>query len=208
VSLTFASVSIDGGSTVGGWKNIGYNLDGKCTTAASTDVCARVSGASGSVQVDGTGGIDNSYGENVCPVFGAVSGTASCSSALTTVYLVTDSTGAGTLAMQSSGSWLILPVHDVWVSSASGSGTMGGVIPTMGMVSAFQAVAGHISTSLCSGSVFMSIATQLEQASDILPDGSNDPASTCAAISIGMQFTGATTYSGPLPVETNPCVSD
>jgi hypothetical protein len=76
------------------------------------------------------------------------------------------------------------------------------------MVSAFQAVAGHLSTSLCSGSTFQSIATQLENASDILPDGSNNAAASCSAISIGMTFTGATGYTGPLPVETNPCVSD
>lgn len=46
------------------WKGFGYDLDAKITTAASTDVCTLVAGASRSVQIDGNGGIDNSWGSN------------------------------------------------------------------------------------------------------------------------------------------------
>jgi MYXO-CTERM domain-containing protein len=47
------------------WCQYGYNLDGKDTTAASTNVCTPHAGAGAQVQVDGPGGIDNSFGPNI-----------------------------------------------------------------------------------------------------------------------------------------------
>jgi hypothetical protein len=50
------------------WANFGYNIDGKITTASSTNVCKLVDGGGTfgpTVQVDGNGGIDNSFGENI-----------------------------------------------------------------------------------------------------------------------------------------------
>ncbi len=51
------------------WMQFGVNVDGKVTTAASTDVCTLMAGASHQVQVDGDGGIDNSWGANIVPIF-------------------------------------------------------------------------------------------------------------------------------------------
>jgi hypothetical protein len=50
------------------WQSLGYDLDGKATSACSTDVCTLTPGASRQVQVDGNGGIDNSWGANFVPV--------------------------------------------------------------------------------------------------------------------------------------------
>jgi hypothetical protein len=50
------------------WKNYGYNLDGKVTTLTSTDVCTLTQGAPKSNQVDGTNGIDNSFGSVILPI--------------------------------------------------------------------------------------------------------------------------------------------
>lgn len=50
------------------WKEYGYNIDGKITAKDSTDVCTLATGASKSIQVDGAGGIDNSFGENILPI--------------------------------------------------------------------------------------------------------------------------------------------
>jgi hypothetical protein len=47
------------------WYQYGYNLDGKATTAKSTNVCQLAASASTQNQVDGPGGVDNSFGENV-----------------------------------------------------------------------------------------------------------------------------------------------
>ena len=48
------------------WANYGYNIDGKNTTAMSTDVCTLAPDANKKNQIDGEpGGIDNSFGENI-----------------------------------------------------------------------------------------------------------------------------------------------
>ncbi len=59
------------------WESFGYDLDGKVTTASSTDVCTLVAGSSKQVQVDGNGGIDNSFGSQIMPIIGTLDSTAS-----------------------------------------------------------------------------------------------------------------------------------
>jgi hypothetical protein len=56
------------------WQGFGYNLDDRVTTAASTDVCTLAAGASKSAQLDGMGGIDNSFGENILPILLTLAG--------------------------------------------------------------------------------------------------------------------------------------
>jgi hypothetical protein len=57
-----------GDASATAWETYGRNIDGKVTTAQSTDVCTLVGGAPTTNQVDGVGGIDNSWGENVLPI--------------------------------------------------------------------------------------------------------------------------------------------
>jgi hypothetical protein len=59
------------------WKSFGYDLDGKITTQASTDVCQLQAGASKSVQIDGNDGIDNSFGANIMPIIQTLTSGAS-----------------------------------------------------------------------------------------------------------------------------------
>jgi hypothetical protein len=47
------------------WADEGLDIDGRTTTAASTDVCTLAAGVSSAAQIDGYDGIDNSFGENV-----------------------------------------------------------------------------------------------------------------------------------------------
>lgn len=54
------------------WKNFGENIDGRVSDSKSTDVCTRAAGAPSSVQVDGTAGIDNSFGANTVPILQSV----------------------------------------------------------------------------------------------------------------------------------------
>jgi hypothetical protein len=54
--------------TTNGWQSFGYNIDGLVTSRTSTDVCTLAMGAAKDVQVDGTDGIDNSFGENILPI--------------------------------------------------------------------------------------------------------------------------------------------
>jgi hypothetical protein len=54
---------------VNGWKNFGYDLDDKVSTATSTDLCKPANGASPrNVYPDGNNGIDNSFGKLILPI--------------------------------------------------------------------------------------------------------------------------------------------
>ncbi|HEY6462271.1 MAG TPA: hypothetical protein VIY73_19020 [Polyangiaceae bacterium] len=199
-SLTLTGVDFGDLNGPDDWKGVGYNLDGLCTTATSTDVCTLSAGAAKVTQVDGTGGIDNSFGENICPIMDTISGGANCSSTISQVYLQVDATGSGTMVVPYGGAEIAYPVTDVRVGYTGSGGVVGGVFPTMGLVAAWQAAAPCITTALCSGSAFQSIAQQLEQSSDIGPDGTNGPGLECSAISFGLKFTASSPLSGlPTP---------
>jgi hypothetical protein len=286
------------------WKAYGYNLDNLVTAKTSTDVCTLAAGASKVTQIDGNGGIDNSFGENILPIVITTAGSDAASkinqsiadgsftimtyvtgfddsasnttsaTGLTGLLLAggsyaaahdggaptwdtttnwpivptimngcsaTTGCGAGctygsaagacsvnpltaatitfptayqaggtfvngspsTLALNLSigGQSLSINVHSALITfepKAPGSvtdGTIAGVLITTELVSALQSVAGNISTSLCSGSAFQSIAQQIEQASDIVIDTSSGAVSNsagpmCNGISIGLGFEG------------------
>lgn len=206
VSLSLTGVTLGDEDASGvaepdAWKGIGYNLDGKCTTSTSTDTCTLAAGASPQEQDDGANGIDNSYGENLCPIFDTLAGTGACSSAIKQAYLQTDASGAGTLVLGA----MVYPVRDVHISMNGSGGMAGGVLPTAGMVAAWTNAAACISTSLCNAGALESIITPLQQASDIGADGSNTAGAACDGISFGLAFKASTPASS-LPMPQNcPC---
>jgi hypothetical protein len=59
------------------WMNYGFNLDGKCSTAASTDVCTPQPGGPAKVHDNGNNCIDNSFGHLILPIITSVSSNAS-----------------------------------------------------------------------------------------------------------------------------------
>jgi hypothetical protein len=67
------------------------------------------------------------------------------------------------------------------------NGTIAGVLDTQEIIATLKSVAGQFSTSLC-GSAFDGIAQQIDQASDIMSDGTNGPGATCNGISVGIGF--------------------
>ncbi len=274
VNLAFHKIFLgetdrSGASSPTAWKAYGMNLDGKTTTASSTDVCTLQQGAPKSTQDDGNNGVDNSWGENILPIFLSISGNNPSAAlsmqmnagAFTTMiylpalgsdpaetaspvgaqlfvgspllapswtvaddwpvrpeYLVNaNDLSAGSKIRFPSGAvaagvWTSAPPADVPFDVAFGGstlhlaihqailqfthsaptkgslGTVAGVLDTQEVVAAFRLLAGHISSSLCSGSAFQSIVVQLEQASDILHDATNVAGQTCDAISIGLGF--------------------
>jgi len=121
------------------------------------------------------------------------------------------------------GSPFTLSVHSASLTFAPNvpgsvtNGTIAGVLATSELVSSFQAVAGSISTSLCSGSAFQSIAQHIDQASDIVFDPGtgavyNQAGTACNAISIGLGFEAteiapptSANITGPTPVAPSPC---
>lgn len=121
-----------------------------------------------------------------------------------------------TLSLSIGGEMLQLNVHqatltfDHTMPGHAANGTIAGVITTSELVSSLMAIAGHISTSLCNGGTFQSIAQQIEQASDIMSDGSNGPGKECDAISIGLGFTAdqiavPTMVAPATAPQPNPC---
>lgn len=288
-TLYFGDTDRTGITSATAWESFGYDLDGKVTTAASTDVCTLVPGASKQVQIDGEGGIDNSWGANIVPIlqtldstfsqtandaiqsgaptqlfyvvgFDASAGNMTNATGLTGVALTgaqysanggtmptwdlnthwpispeslscypsggTDSCTASTdpiaaadvqfgaafqtlgtfvngtpgditLSMPMAGQSLVLHLHGAVVTfspqmpGSVTNGTIAGVLNSQELLTALQQVAGEISTSLCSGSAFTSIAAQIQQTSDMVLSGStvtNPEGATCNAISIGLGF--------------------
>ena len=86
-------------------------------------------------------------------------------------------------------------VHDAILTfdhtapGAIGNGTIAGTLDTQEFVATMKTVAPQFSTALC-GTAFDGIQQQIEQASDILDDGSNQSGTPCTAISIGLGFDG------------------
>jgi hypothetical protein len=96
-------------------------------------------------------------------------------------------------------------------SDASGAtgGILSGILPTDALVEVARSASERISMALCSAAAFASIATQFEQASDILVDGTQDPTKSCDGVSIGLGFSASRVQLGPtttVPPAADPCV--
>lgn len=93
--------------------------------------------------------------------------------------------------------------HDAAGDSLA-EGTIAGVIDTNELVSAVATVAGHFNQALCSGSLLESVKDQIRQASDMLSDGTQDPAKSCDGISVGIGFTAKRVGSPTQAVDPAP----
>ena len=281
------------------WSSYGYDIDGKVTTASSSDVCTLATNANKKNQTDGPGGLDNSFGENIVPLLNAVlanpsasMNTAIANGSYTWIFyasglssdpaqtseglvgeffwgapfapagsfptftkadnwplersLVTSAINAnGTLQGSPSSTFAFPKAYVVQGELVSGypssvelfigisgqllklnvqhavitfehtsattasRGIISGVIPTQDLVNAMQLIAGGISTSFCSGSTFAQVATSIEQAADIMVDGTNKAGAPCNGISIGVGFDaneiGLPLTTGSFPAASNPC---
>lgn len=110
---------------------------------------------------------------------------------------VSGSKGDVNLSLSVSGYSLSLTIREAVLTAPLGSGNppteathgiIAGVLDTEELISSLSKVAGNISSSLCEGPTFESIAQQIRAASDIMKDGTQDPAATCDGISIGLGF--------------------
>jgi hypothetical protein len=74
--------------------------------------------------------------------------------------------------------------------------------------SGVKAIAGKVSSSLCTGTALDGVLQQIRQGSDIMHDGTQDPTKVCDAVSIGLGFeTRASKLGAPAPPVTSkdPC---
>lgn len=82
-------------------------------------------------------------------------------------------------------------------------GQLGGFVKTEEFVQTLKQAAGTVKMSNC-GLFDLAIANQIRQASDILDDGTQDPAKTCNAISVGIGFTMLPLTYGKIAPPTQP----
>jgi hypothetical protein len=111
---------------------------------------------------------------------------------------------------------LLLNLHDAHISMDLDAahqhvvgGQIGGVIDTAELQNQFKQLAGSISQQLCTGAVVQSILNQIAQASDIMNDGTQDPALTCNGVSVGLGFKASRVDFGAIGADpsapTMPC---
>ena len=88
-------------------------------------------------------------------------------------------------------------------------GIISGIINPDEFIEELKSVVGGLDEALCEGSLIDNVASQIQQAPDIMRDSTNgDPSVTCNAISIGLGFTAKRANLGdvvPDPVIDNPC---
>lgn len=132
---------------------------------------------------------------------------------------VSGSDATVTLSLSVGGAALDLTINKATISfkkPASGvlatEGTISGVLATEQLISELKKVAGRVSTTLCEGSTFENIASQIRQASDIGSNGSNTTGADCDGISIGIGFTAAqvkppTKVEAAGPASPDPCTT-
>lgn len=119
-----------------------------------------------------------------------------------TSYLVANKWVSGTkgdvnLGLEISGFTLNLTISSAWITldldpthKHGTKGVIAGVLQTDTLISELQKIAGSVDPNFCDpeNATFKSIATQIEQASDILSNGTQDPTKLCDGISIGLGF--------------------
>ncbi|HNS98334.1 MAG TPA: hypothetical protein PKL73_15385 [Polyangiaceae bacterium] len=110
--------------------------------------------------------------------------------------LTTSSLNSFQLTVPISGTTLVLTAHHAKIEitfeddpSASSRGRLSGIVDTEEFIEEARDVLGFMNPDMCSGPAFESVATSIRRASDIMKDGTQDPASTCNGISIGLGFT-------------------
>jgi len=88
-------------------------------------------------------------------------------------------------------------------------GTIAGVLATDALLAEIKKVAGAFDPGLCSSPTLDALLQQIEQASDILADGTQDPTKICDGISIGLGFDAKRVKLGPIaapaPPDPDPC---
>ena len=131
---------------------------------------------------------------------------------------VSGSKGDVSLSLSVSGYSLSLTIRQAVLTAVLGSGNpptsatkgvIAGVLETEELINSLKGVAGNISTSLCEGPTFESIAQQIRAASDIMKTGTQDATATCNGISIGLGFEMSAIKLGKVsdktPEGTSPC---
>jgi hypothetical protein len=130
--------------------------------------------------------------------------------------------GAGTgefpLALALAGTTVVLTVHHGTITfthdpanQALVNGTISGVVDTQALVDSMDALASRFTPPICPGPTLELVKSAIAASSDILNDGTQDPAKPCNGISIGLGFEAKRVGNPTKPVppsaesQENPC---
>jgi hypothetical protein len=124
--------------------------------------------------------------------------------------------GAFEIRLRLEGMHLALPLNHAILTmdlapdrSSASMGVIAGILEVEAFIEEMRQMAGAFDPALCEGTTFDSLADQLRQSADILSDGTQDPAKTCDAISVGMGFEASAVQLGPVaapvPPPLDPC---
>jgi len=124
---------------------------------------------------------------------------------------VSGSKGEVLLSLSVSGFTLQLPIASAILTmelsedhKTASKGTIAGILPTEVLTSELKKIAGAFDPTLCKGPTIESIISQIEQASDILKDGTQNKDSDCDGISIGLGFDAAIVQLGAIAAKAGP----
>jgi hypothetical protein len=126
---------------------------------------------------------------------------------------VSGSQGDVALNLSISGYTLSLTIRGAYVTmdldaahQTAKNGTIAGVLGTDELIAELQKIAGQFDVGFCdpNNTTFKSITTQIEQASDILKDGTQKPDVTCDGISIGIGFDAVNVVLGDVAPASQP----
>jgi hypothetical protein len=138
-------------------------------------------------------------------------------------YLANDiwvSGAKGSVLLKFEFAWgsFMVPIQSAYVSmeldathTSAKNGTIAGVLGTEAFLGALKEFFQGFDPAFCdpNNPTMKAILTQIEQASDILQDGTQDPSKTCDGISIGLGFDAAAAKLGPIAppamVGPDPC---
>jgi hypothetical protein len=124
---------------------------------------------------------------------------------------VSGSKGEVLLNLSVSGFTLQLPIASAVLTmelsadhKSATNGTIAGILPTDVLTTELKKIAGAFDPTLCKGPTIDSIISQIEQASDILKDGTQKTGVDCDGISIGLGFDAAIVQLGAIAPKAGP----
>lgn len=131
---------------------------------------------------------------------------------------VSGSKGEVLLNLSVSGFTLQLPIASAILTmelsedhKSATKGTIAGILPTDVLTNELKKIAGAFDPTLCKGPTIESIISQIEQASDILKDGTQNKEVPCDGISIGLGFDAGIVQLGAIGpkagVAQDPCAA-
>jgi hypothetical protein len=122
----------------------------------------------------------------------------------------------GTLSLHLGALEITLPLEQVLITmelspdrAVASNGIIAGVIPLEPFIEEVRRMAGAFSPEFCSGPTIESLLDAIRRSADILSDGTQSPAATCDAISVGFGFEAVAVSLGPtatpVPPPPDPC---